>query len=151
YRFNWDTPIAFTTGPAPHVLAGGNVVFESADHGQTWSTISPDLTRNEPSHQEASGGPISLDISGAETSDTILDVETTALSPDTIWVGTDDGLVQVTRDNGAHWSNVTPAGAPQWCRVSTVEPGHVAVATAYASFDCHLVGDRRPHVYLTDD
>ncbi len=152
YRFNWDTPIAFTTGPGPAaVLAGGNVVFESVDRGQDWRTLSPDLTRNEPSHQSASGGPIDLDVSGAETSDTILDIETTALDPMTIWVGTDDGLVQVTRSHGSSWSNVTPAGAPQWCRVSTVEPGHFNVATAYAVEDCHLVGDNHPHVYLTDD
>ena len=89
--------------------------------------MSPDLTRNEPSHQTASGGPIDLDVSGAETSDTILDIETTALDPMTIWVGTDDGLVQVTREPRRDWSNVTPAGAPQWCRVSTVEPGHFNV------------------------
>ncbi len=151
YRFNWDTPIAFTTGSSPRVLAGGNALFESADRGKTWSVISPDLTRNEPSHQTASGGPIDLDVSGAETSDTILDVETTPLAAETIWAGTDDGLVQLTRDGGAHWQNVTPAGAPQWCRVSTVEPGHVSPATAYAVEDCHLVGDNRPHVYLTDD
>jgi photosystem II stability/assembly factor-like uncharacterized protein len=150
YRFNWDTPIAFTTGAQPHVLVGGNVVFESSDRGRTWTAISPDLTRNEKAHQQASGGPIDLDISGAETSDTILDVETTKLASRMIWVGTDDGLVQLTRDGGVHWSNVTPA-APPWCRVSTVEPGNFSAATAYAAVDCHMVGDDRPHVYLTDD
>ena len=77
YRFNWDTPVAFV--PAK-VLVGGNVLFESADRGQTWTPISPDLTRNDKSHQQISGGPIDEDISGAETSDTILDVETTPLA-----------------------------------------------------------------------
>ncbi|MBV8371637.1 MAG: hypothetical protein JOY69_00110, partial [Candidatus Eremiobacteraeota bacterium] len=151
YRFNWDTPIAFTPGSQPRVLVGGNVLFESADRGRSWTAISPDLTRNEKSHQRASGGPIDLDISGAETSDTILDVETTSLAPATIWVGTDDGLVQLTRDAGAHWANVTPASWPAWCRVSTVEPGHYSASTAYAAVDCHMLGDDRPHVYLTDD
>ena len=151
YRFNWDTPIAFTTGAQPHVLVGGNVVFESADRGRNWTVISPDLTRNEKAHQQASGGPIDLDISGAETSDTILDVETTKLAGGLMWVGTDDGVVQLTRDGGAHWSNVTPASAPPWCRVSTVEPGHYAAGTAYAAVDCHLLGDAHPHAYLTDD
>lgn len=151
YRFNWDTPIAFTLGASPRVLVGGNVVFESADRGQTWSVISPDLTRNDKAHQRAPGGPISLDISGAETSDTILDLETTALAPATIWAGTDDGLIQLTRDGGTHWSNVTPTGAPPWCRVSTVEPGHFSADTAYAVEDCHMLGDDRPYVYRTGD
>jgi photosystem II stability/assembly factor-like uncharacterized protein len=151
YRFNWETPIAFTTGSQPRALVGGNVVFASADRGRTWTVISTDLTRNEKSHQQASGGPIDLDVSGAETSDTILDIETTKLAAGVVWVGTDDGLVQLTRDGGAHWTNVTPASAPPWCRVSTIEPGHFAAGTAYAAVDCHLVGDDRPHVYLTDD
>ncbi len=151
YRFNWDTPIAFTAGAQPRVLVGGNVVFESADRGRNWTVISPDLTRDEKAHQQASGGPIDLDISGAETSDTILDIETTKLAGGLMWVGTDDGLVQLTRDGGTHWSNVTPASAPPWCRVSTVEPGHDAAGTAYAAVDCHLLGDNQPHAYLTDD
>ncbi|HEU5480205.1 MAG TPA: hypothetical protein VFU90_10255 [Candidatus Tumulicola sp.] len=151
YRFNWDTPLAFASVPSPHVLVGGNVVFESSDRGQHWTIVSPDLTRNDKTHQKASGGPISLDVSGAETSDTILDVETSALSGTLIWVGTDDGLVQVTRDGGARWSNVTPPGVPPWGRVSTVEPGHFAAGTAYAAIDRHMLGDEHPYVYVTDD
>jgi hypothetical protein len=151
YRFNWDTPIAFTSGPRPHVLVGGNVVFESADRGAHWTAISPDLTRDDKSHQLASGGPIDLDVSGAETSDTILDIETSKLAGGLIWVGTDDGLVQLTRDGGANWKNVTPAAALAWGRVSTVEPGHYAAGTAYAAVDRHMVGDARPYVYATDD
>ncbi|MEO6834872.1 MAG: hypothetical protein ABI231_03080 [Candidatus Tumulicola sp.] len=151
YRFNWDTPIAFTNGPQPHVLVGGNVVFESADRGQHWRVISPDLTRNEKSHQQASGGPIDLDISGAETSDTILDIEMSKLANGLMWVGTDDGLVQLTRDDGAHWNDVTPPGVLPWGRVSTVEPGHYSAATAYVAIDRHMLGDAHPYVYATDD
>jgi photosystem II stability/assembly factor-like uncharacterized protein len=151
YRFNWDTPIAFTTGTPPAVLVGGNVVFESTDRGAHWQAISPDLTRNDRAHQLASGGPVGLDLSGAETSDTILDVETSALSPGLIWVGTDDGLIQVTRDGGAHWSNVTPPGVPPWGRVSTVDPSHFSAQTAYAVIDRHMVGDDRPYAFVTDD
>ena len=92
YRFNWDTPIAFTNdGKA---LVGGNVVFESADRGQTWNAISPDLTRNDKSKQLDSGGPISHDESGAEIYDTILYLATTKLDAGIIWATTDDGLVQ---------------------------------------------------------
>lgn len=151
YRFNWDTPIAFTQGANPRVLVGGNVLFESADRGEHWSVLSPDLTRDDKSHQRASGGPISLDVSGAETSDTMLDVETTKLDPSMIWIGTDDGLVQLTRDGGAHWRNVSPSAVPPWGRVSTVEPGHFSAGTAYAAVDRHMMGDDRPYLFLTDD
>jgi photosystem II stability/assembly factor-like uncharacterized protein len=157
YRFNWDTPIAFATNPLdaarpqpPRVLVGGNVLFASDDRGQTWNAISPDLTRNEKEHQQASGGPIDQDMSGAETSDTILDVETTSLAPQTVWVGTDDGLVQLTSDMGAHWSNVTPPGIAAWSRIG-IEPGHASEKTAYVSGDRHLLGDDRPYLFVTDD
>ncbi len=151
YRFNWDSPIAFTHDAQPQILAGGNVVFESADRGQHWSVVSPDLTRDEKAHQEASGGPIDLDVSGAETSDTLLDIEVSKMAPGLWWTGSDDGLVHVTRDAGAHWSDVTPKGVPPWGRVSTVEPGHFAAGTAYAAIDRHMVGDTHPYVYATDD
>ncbi|HKU81439.1 MAG TPA: hypothetical protein VJP76_04640 [Candidatus Tumulicola sp.] len=151
YRFNWDAPIAFTQGAQPRVLVGGNVVFESADRGEHWSVRSPDLTRNDKSHQKASGGPISLDVSGAETSDTILDLETTKLDPAIVWAGTDDGLVQLTRDGGAHWSDVTPHGVAPWGRVATVEPGHFSAGTAFAAIDRHMLGDDRPYVFATAD
>ncbi|HZY98381.1 MAG TPA: hypothetical protein VFE36_02315 [Candidatus Baltobacteraceae bacterium] len=151
YRFNWDSPLAFTVADRPSVLVGGNVVFESADRGQTWTAISPDLTRNDKSHQQASGGPIDLDISGAETSDTILDIETTRLDPAAIWVGTDDGLVQLTRDGGTHWKNVTPPQIAQWGRFSTVTPGHFDAGTAYAAYDRHMLGDDRPYAFATED
>jgi photosystem II stability/assembly factor-like uncharacterized protein len=146
YRFNWDTPIAFA--PAK-VLVGGNVLFESSDRGQNWTPISPDLTRNDKSHQQISGGPIDEDVSGAETSDTILDIETTPLSP-TIWIGTDDGFAQVTRDLGAHWANVTPPGVAPWGRVA-IEPGHASATTAYVSIDRHMLGDEGPHAFVSDD
>jgi photosystem II stability/assembly factor-like uncharacterized protein len=164
YRFNWDSPIAFTVSAHPQVLVGGNVVFESADRGQTWTVISPDLTRDEKSHQRSSGGTIDLDLSGAETSDTILDIETTTLDPSMIWVGTDDGLVRLTRDStgsaqaastgsaqAAHWSDVTPPGIEPWGRFSTVTPGHFGPGTAYAAYDRHMVGDDHPYAFATDD
>ncbi|MBV8580588.1 MAG: hypothetical protein JOZ86_08120 [Candidatus Eremiobacteraeota bacterium] len=148
YRFNWDSPIAFDEGA---VLAGGNVVFRSTDRGIHWTRISPDLTRNEKSHQRVSGGPISDDASGAETADTILQIAPSKLDPKVIWVGTDDGLVQRTLDGGATWKNVTPATFPAWERVYTIEPGHTSAATAYAAVDGHMTGDEHPHIFVTDD
>lgn len=151
YRFNWITPLAFTTGTHPKALVGGNVVFESADRGQTWKRISPDLTHPVRAHEGPAGGAIHEDMSGAETYDTILDVETTPLDPQVIWVGTDDGLVQLTRDGGTHWTNVTPPGTPKYGRVQTVEPGHAAAGTAYAAVDDHMLGNDRPYIFATDD
>ena len=107
YRFNWDSPIAFAPWDGHIGWFGGNVVFQSSDRGATWSIISPDLTRNLKEHQAPSGGPLAKDVSGAEYSDTILYIEGSALSHGEIWVGTDDGYVQMTRDGGAHWRNVT--------------------------------------------
>lgn len=149
YRFNWDSPVSFTNdGKA---LVGGNVVFESADHGKHWSAISPDLTRNDKSHQQASGGPVSKDMSGAETGDTLLDVNPSKLADGTIWTSSDDGMVHVTRDGGTHWSDVTPKALPHWARIPTIEPGHFSAATAYIAAENHMLGDERPYIYGTDD
>ena len=151
YRFNWNSPLAFS--PAnPHVAYfGGNVVFRTDDRGRHWTAISPDLTRNEKDHQRVSGGPISLDVSGAEYYDTIQDIAPSPIDPGVIWVGTDDGLVQLTRDGGAHWTNVTPAGLPTYGRIEAVEPGRFALGTAFANVDRHDLGDVAPHVYMTED
>jgi photosystem II stability/assembly factor-like uncharacterized protein len=151
YRFNWDTPIAFTDdGKA---LVGGNVVFESADRGQTWTIISPDLTRNDKSKQLDSGGPISYDESGAEFYDTILYLATTRLDPNVIWASTDDGVVQLTRDQGAHWQNVSPPTTlvPAWGRIMGIEPGRFAAGTAFIAVERHLLGDEHPYILQTDD
>ncbi|MGC1759844.1 MAG: hypothetical protein WA742_10845 [Candidatus Cybelea sp.] len=157
WRFNWDAPIAFTNdGKA---LVGGNVVFESADRGQTWKVISPDLTRNDKSKQLDTGGPISYDESGAEIYDTILYLATTKLDPNIIWASTDDGLVQLTRDASAgsaqvaHWQNVSPPATlvPPWGRIMGLEPGRFAAGTAFVAVERHLLGDEHPYILRTDD
>lgn len=149
YRFNWDMPIAFTADGA--ALGGGNVVFKTTDRGAHWSVISPDLTRNEKSHQQIPGGPIDMDMSGAEMSDTILDIEPSRVQDGVIWVGTDDGLVQLTRDGGTTWRNVTPGAMPHWARVSTVDASPYSAATAFAVGDNHMLGDNSPHLFATRD
>jgi photosystem II stability/assembly factor-like uncharacterized protein len=149
YRFNWDTPIAFTADGT--ALVGGNVLFASTDHGAHWATRSPDLTRNVKAHQQMSGGPITEDASGAEMADTILQIVPLESTPGQIWIGTDDGLVQLTRDNGVTWKNVTPPAMPAWGRVYTIEPGHGAPGSAYIAVDAHMTGDDRPHIFATDD
>ena len=153
YRFNWESPIAFAPWRAAggKVIGwyGGNVVFQTTNRGRSWTTISPDLTRNVKSHQDTPGGPIYSDVSGAEYSDTILDIEPSPLAKGEIWVGTDDGLVQLTRDGGQHWRNVTPPGSPEFGRFATVAPSSLVNGTAYAIEDAHEMGDSAPYVYVT--
>ncbi|MBZ5589715.1 MAG: hypothetical protein LAO05_14250 [Acidobacteriia bacterium] len=151
YRFNWTSPIAVAPNDWKTVYLGGNVLFKSTDEGKTWSPISPDLTRNDRSKQLPSGGPIQLDMSGAETFDTILSLAIPAADPSVIWVGTDDGLVQVTRDGGRTWANVTPPKVPEWGRVQQIEVSPFAPGTAYVALDYHEVENNKPYVFKTHD
>ena len=151
YRFNWESPIGFAPWSSRTVWFGGNVVFQSTDGGYRWKPISPDLTRNDKVHQAPAGGPITHDVTGAEYTGTILDIEGSPLSRGEIWIGTDDGYVQLTRDGGAHWKNVTPSGSSSYGRFETVAPSPLARGTAYAVENAHLMGDSAPHVWVTRD
>ncbi|MBV8198110.1 MAG: hypothetical protein JO263_08240 [Candidatus Eremiobacteraeota bacterium] len=172
YRFNWDSPIGFAPGayssspatsrgyydssssrPEGSTVAwfGGNIIFQSSDRGETWTPISPDLTRDIKAHQVPSGGPLAKDVSGAEYSDTILDIEGSPLRRGEIWAGTDDGYVQVTTDNGAHWRNVTPPETPEYARIEAVAPSPLVAGTAYVVADNHRMGDYAPYIFVTRD
>jgi photosystem II stability/assembly factor-like uncharacterized protein len=151
YRFNWDSPIAFAPWDGHIGWFGGNVVFQSTDRGETWTAISPDLTRNIKEHQQPSGGPLAKDVSGAEYSDTILDIEGSPVSRGEIWVGTDDGYVQMSRDGGGHWQNVTPPGTPQYARIEAAAPSPLVAGTAYVIADNHRMGDNAPYLFVTHD
>ncbi|HUA08152.1 MAG TPA: hypothetical protein VMA98_02690 [Candidatus Acidoferrales bacterium] len=150
-RWNWETPIAFAPWNGHIAWIGGNMLFQSVDRGMHWSVISPDLTRDLKAHQAPSGGPITHDVSGAEESDTILDIEGSKLHVGEIWVGTDDGLIQLTLDGGKDWRNVTPPGAPEYGRFASISPSPVDDGTAYAINDGHYTGDNKPYVYVTHD
>lgn len=150
-RFNWTPPIAVDPQDAETVYLGGNVLLKSTDGGLNWQTISPDLTRNDPSKQQLSGGPINYDLSGAETYDTILSIQIAPSARDVIWVGTDDGLVSVTRDGGQHWKTVTPPHAPAWARVYQIDVSATQPGTAYVAFDAHELGNNKPYAYATTD
>jgi photosystem II stability/assembly factor-like uncharacterized protein len=156
YRFNWETPIAFDPFN-PHIAyTAGNVVFSTVDRGYRWKQISPDLTRNNRAHQVSTGG-ITLDVTGAETSDTILYLAPSPVRKGELWAGTDDGLVQLTLDGGKHWRNVTPpavlhaTGAAALGRFASLSASKHDAGTLYAAYDLHMVGDRTPHVFATHD
>lgn len=151
YRFNWTSPIAVHPTNANEVFLGGNVVFKSTDGGQHWQTISPDLTRNDKSKQHTSGGPIEHDISGAETYNTILTITLAPSDTNTIWAGTDDGLVWVTRDAGKSWQNVTPKAFVGEGRVYQVGISPADPGTAYVTLDRHEFSDMKPYVFKTTD
>jgi photosystem II stability/assembly factor-like uncharacterized protein len=151
YRFNWNSPLAFSPGDPHTAYFGGNVVFRTTDGGMTWTPISGDLTRNEKEHQTASGGPISLDVSGAEYYDTLLVIAPAKADPQTIWAGSDDGLLHVTHDGGTTWSDVTPKALPHYARIEAIDATSAAATTAYIAVDRHDLGDRDPYLFATDD
>src|SRR5437660_5934152 len=153
-RFNWNTPIALSPNEKGTLYIGAQFLFRSRDHGQTWERISPDLTTNDPQKQkqEQSGG-VTVDNSSAEMHTTIYSISESPKDKSLIWVGTDDGNVQLTRDGGKTWSNVVGnvAGLPKSSWVSWVEASRFDGATAYAAFDRHTFGDTAPWVYRTTD
>jgi photosystem II stability/assembly factor-like uncharacterized protein len=154
FRFNWNAPIHLSANHPGTIYLGGQFLFRSKDHGESWERISPDLTTNDPArqHQEMSGG-LTIDNSDAEKFETIYTISESPKNGDVIWVGTDDGNVQVTRDGGKHWTNVAKdiPGLPAGTWVSTIEASHFDPAVAYATFDGHAAGDMKPHVYQTKD
>ncbi len=153
-RFNWNTPIQISPNEKGTIYLGAQFLFRSRDHGQSWERISPDLTTNDPEKQkqEESGG-VTIDNSSAEMNTTIYSISESPKNGRVIWVGTDDGLVQITRDGGHSWTNVTGnvPGMSKDTWVSWVEAGRFDESTAYAVFDRHMFGDMNPHVYKTVD
>jgi len=153
-RFNWNTPIALSPHDPATLYIGAQFLFRSRDHGQSWQRISPDLTTNDPQKQkqEQSGG-VTVDNSVAEMHTTIYSISESPLAAGLIWVGTDDGNLQLTRDGGQHWENVVANvhGLPKNSWVNWVEVSRFAPGTAYVAFDRHTFGDMAPYVYVTTD
>lgn len=153
-RYNWNTPIHLSPTQKGTIYIGSQFLFRSRDHGQTWERISPDLTTNDPEKQkqEQSGG-VTVDNSAAEMHTTIYAIAESPRSANVIWVGTDDGNLQLSRDGGKTWTNVVGnvKGLPPSAWVSSVEAGHFDEGTAYVTFDLHTFGDMRPYVYKTTD
>jgi photosystem II stability/assembly factor-like uncharacterized protein len=153
-RFNWNTPIHVSPTRNGTIYLGSQFLFRSTDFGQSWARISPDLTTNDPrkQKQEQSGG-VTVDNSSAEMHTTIYAIAESPKDPQTIWAGTDDGNLQLTRDGGRTWTNVigNVKGLPKSAWVSCLEPGHENAGTLYATFDLHTFGDMHPYMYRTTD
>ncbi|HWE48135.1 MAG TPA: hypothetical protein VG407_19110 [Caulobacteraceae bacterium] len=151
HRFNWTSPLMISPHDSDALYAASEVVWKSTDHGQSWKIISPDLTRNDRTKQFASGGPLTKDITSVEYYDTIFSLNESPLTKGMLWAGTDDGLVQVTRDDGGHWANITPKAMPAWGSVDSVEPSHYDTETAFIAVDRHKLDDIEPYAFKTND
>jgi photosystem II stability/assembly factor-like uncharacterized protein len=151
HRFQWTAPILISPHDPNTLYHGGERLFKTTDGGMHWEAISPDLTRNDKTKQQVSGGPIDKDDSGTEYYDTIFALAESSLVKGLIWVGADDGLVHVTRDGGKNWTNITPKDLPDWSRISQIEASPHDAATAYMAVDRHQSDDMRPYIYKTND
>jgi photosystem II stability/assembly factor-like uncharacterized protein len=151
HRFNWTSPLMISPHDPNTLYTASEMVFKSTNAGQSWTAISGDLTRNDKSKQKPSGGPITLDITSVEYYDTIFALAESPLKKDTLWAGTDDGLIQLTTDGGQHWANVTPKDMPEWSMISIIEASHHDPNTAYVAVDRHKFDDFRPLIYRTRD
>jgi len=173
-RFNWNTPIHLSASTPGTIYIGAQFLFRSRDRGDSWERISPDLTTNDPKKQgQLQSGGLTIDNSSAENHTTIYSIAESPKNPQLVWVGTDDGNLQLTRDGGKTWTNVAAnvantantantanvanaantaaVGLPRGTWVSTVEPGRHDEATAFATFDGHATGDMKTYVYETND
>ncbi|MGH7656327.1 MAG: VPS10 domain-containing protein [Gemmatimonadaceae bacterium] len=153
-RFNWNTPIHLSPSRSGTVYIGAQYLFRSRNHGQSWDRISPDLTTNDPAKQkQEEAGGVTVDNSSAEMHTTIYAIGESPRDSMVIWAGTDDGNLQVTRDGGKEWTNVVAniRGLAKNAWVSSVEPGHYAAGTIYATFDLHTFGDMKPYAFRSTD
>jgi len=150
-RFNWTFPIVFSPHNPACLYATSNYVHRSFDGGMTWETISPDLTRNDPATLQSSGGPVTKDNTGVEFYATIFAFAESPVEAGILWTGSDDGLVQISRDNGKTWKNVTPSNLPEWSMISYVDPSHFDAGTCYVSATKYKSGDMQPYIYKTTD
>lgn len=151
HRFQWTAPIAISPHDPEVVYHGGEAIFRTSDGGMTWTAISRDLTRNDKSKQQSSGGPLTQDNTSVEYYDTVFAIAESPVEKGVIWAGSDDGLVHVTRDGGKNWSDVTSKEFGEWSMVSVIDPSPHSGATAYVAIDRHRLDDLHPYIFKTSD
>jgi photosystem II stability/assembly factor-like uncharacterized protein len=151
YRFQWNAPILISPHDPNTLYHAAQVLLRSRNEGQSWEEISPDLTRNDPARQGYSGGPITYDNTGIEVYDVIFAVMESPHEKGVIWAGTDDGLVQLTRDDGKTWQNVTPKGIPDWIQINSLDVSPHDKATCYLAATMYKWDDFKPYLYKTAD
>jgi photosystem II stability/assembly factor-like uncharacterized protein len=150
-RFQWTFPIVFAPTDPNTIYASSQHVWKTTNEGQSWTRISPDLTRADKATLGPSGGPITLDQTGVETYATVFTIAPSAIDGRVIWAGSDDGYVHVTRDGGANWQRVTPPDLPEFTRISLIEASPHDAGTAYLAGNRYQRSDRAPYVYKTTD
>lgn len=151
YRFQWNFPIIFSRHNPDRLYTFSQHVHVSENEGQSWKVISPDLTRNDSLKMKSSGGPITQDNTSVEYYCTIFAAAESPLKEGVLWVGSDDGLIHVSKDGGANWENVTPKGMPEWMMINSIEPGYYDEGTAYVAGTRYKSGDFTPYLYKTSD
>jgi photosystem II stability/assembly factor-like uncharacterized protein len=151
YRFQWTFPILLSPHDPNVLYVTGNHVFRSTDEGNSWQIISPDLTRNDITKMEASGGPPTRDNTGTECYCTIFAFAESPLKRGLFWAGSDDGLLHISQDGGETWRNITPPDLAEWALVSIIEPSPHDPATAYVAANRYKLDDFHPYLYKTND
>jgi len=153
FRFNWRAPLVMSPHNSRTLYLGGNFLFKTVDEGHHWQIISPDLSTNDPIKTRRESGGLTRDVTGAETHCTVTTISESPLIPGLIWVGTDDGNVQVTRDGGVTWKNVRKniGGVPRGIWVSCIEASHFDEGSCYIAFDGHRNDDFSAWIFRTSD
>ncbi len=151
YRFQWNFPIIFSKHDPKKLYTFSNHVHLSTNEGQSWQLLSEDLTRNDPEKLVSSGGPITQDNTGVEYYCTIFAANESPIKEGLLWVGSDDGLVHITKDGGATWENITPPNMPEWSMINSIEPSAFDEGTCYVAATRYKLGDFNPYLYKTTD
>jgi hypothetical protein len=151
YRFAWTYPIVISPHDPNTLYIGGNMVFKSTNEGQSWQPISPDLTKADPETLKPTGGPVNADAIGAETFATVFAFAESPHEQGVLWAGSDDGLLHISKDGGASWTNITPGDLPEWTLISCIEPSPFDKGTAYVAGTRYKLDDYQPYLYKTTD
>jgi len=151
FRHTWTLPLVFSQAPSHALYFGNQYLWKTSDRGRNWSRISKDMTREDPGVPANLDAAAAKDSYGTKRSGVIYTIAPSPLAADTIWIGTDDGLIHVTRDGGKNWSNVTPPELTAWSKVALMDASHFDAAAAYAAVDRHRLEDYKPYIYRTRD